>query len=89
MAVRTRDSLRLDMSSLDIAADTPPRDGSGSMRQAIEGVFAVISGQLGSLRRPGIFAALCVAFGIGAAVGVPTQRRLSRISRLACPRWDC
>ena len=42
---------------------------TGNMRQAIEGVFAVVSGQLGSLRRPGIFAALCVAFGIGAAVG--------------------
>lgn len=42
---------------------------TGNMRQAIEGVFAVISGQAGSLRRPGIFAALCVAFGIGAAVG--------------------
>jgi uncharacterized membrane protein YoaK (UPF0700 family) len=42
---------------------------TGNMRQAIEGVFATISGQLGSLRRPGIFAALCVAFGIGAAVG--------------------
>jgi uncharacterized membrane protein YoaK (UPF0700 family) len=42
---------------------------TGNMRQAIEGVFAVVSGQLGSLRRPGIFAALCVAFGTGAAVG--------------------
>jgi uncharacterized membrane protein YoaK (UPF0700 family) len=42
---------------------------TGNMRQAIEGVFAVVSGQRGSLRRPGIFAALCVAFGIGAAVG--------------------
>jgi len=42
---------------------------TGNMRQAIEGVFAVISGQLGSLRRPGIFAALCIAFGMGAAVG--------------------
>jgi uncharacterized membrane protein YoaK (UPF0700 family) len=35
----------------------------------IEGLFAVISGQFGSLRRSGTFAALCVAFGIGAAVG--------------------
>jgi uncharacterized membrane protein YoaK (UPF0700 family) len=42
---------------------------TGNMRQAIEGIFAVVSGQPGSLRRPGIFAALCVAFGIGAAVG--------------------
>jgi uncharacterized membrane protein YoaK (UPF0700 family) len=42
---------------------------TGNLRQSIEGVFAVVSGQLGSLRRPGIFAALCVAFGVGAAVG--------------------
>ena len=44
---------------------------TGNMRQAIEGVFATVSGgrQFGTLRRSGIFAALCVAFGIGAAVG--------------------
>ena len=42
---------------------------TGNMRQAIEGLFAVVSGQFGSLRRPGIFAALCVGFGLGAAVG--------------------
>jgi uncharacterized membrane protein YoaK (UPF0700 family) len=42
---------------------------TGNLRQAIEGLFAAVSGQFGSLRRPGIFAALCVAFGIGAAVG--------------------
>jgi uncharacterized membrane protein YoaK (UPF0700 family) len=42
---------------------------TGNLRQAIEGVFAVVSGQLGSLRRPGVFAALCVGFGMGAAVG--------------------
>ncbi|MBR1227844.1 MULTISPECIES: DUF1275 family protein [unclassified Bradyrhizobium] len=42
---------------------------TGNLRQATEGVFAVVSGQLGSLHRPGILAALCVAFGIGAAVG--------------------
>lgn len=42
---------------------------TGNLRQAIEGLFAVASGQLGSLRRPNIFAALCVAFGVGAAVG--------------------
>ena len=44
--VRASESLRLDMSSLDIAASPPI-----------------------SLRRPGIFAALCVTFGMGAAVG--------------------
>src|SRR6266436_665098 len=42
---------------------------TGNLRQAIEGLFAVLSGQFGSLRRPGIFAALCVGFGLGAAVG--------------------
>jgi uncharacterized membrane protein YoaK (UPF0700 family) len=42
---------------------------TGNMRQAIEGVFAVASGQSGSLRRPGVFAALCITFGMGAAVG--------------------
>jgi uncharacterized membrane protein YoaK (UPF0700 family) len=42
---------------------------TGNFRQAIEGLFAVISGQFGLLRRSGTFAALCVAFGIGAAVG--------------------
>lgn len=29
----------------------------------------MVSGQFGSLRHPGIFAALCVGFGLGAAVG--------------------
>jgi uncharacterized membrane protein YoaK (UPF0700 family) len=42
---------------------------TGNLRQLIEGLFAVVSGQFCSLCRPGIFAALCVAFGIGAAVG--------------------
>jgi uncharacterized membrane protein YoaK (UPF0700 family) len=44
---------------------------TGNMRQAIESVFAAVSGDRKShtLRRSGIFAVLCVAFGIGAAVG--------------------
>ena len=42
---------------------------TGNTRQAVEGVFTVVSGQSGSLRRPGIFAALCITFGMGAAVG--------------------
>jgi uncharacterized membrane protein YoaK (UPF0700 family) len=41
---------------------------TGNLRQAIKGLFAVVSGQLGSFRRPGILAALCVAFGAGAGV---------------------
>ncbi|KYK48556.1 hypothetical protein A1D31_02370 [Bradyrhizobium liaoningense] len=44
---------------------------TGNMRQAIEGVLKALSGggPPGPLRRSGIFAALCVAFGVGAAVG--------------------
>jgi uncharacterized membrane protein YoaK (UPF0700 family) len=57
------------MSSLYIAVSPPIR--RGNLRQAIESVFAAVSGDRESdtLRRSGIFAALCVAFGIGAAVG--------------------
>ena len=57
------------MSSLYIAVSPPIR--RGNMRQAIESVFAAVSGdpESDTLRRSGIFAALCVAFGIGAAVG--------------------
>jgi uncharacterized membrane protein YoaK (UPF0700 family) len=44
---------------------------TGNLRQAIEGLFAAASlrGEAGMLRRSGIFAAVCVAFGMGAAVG--------------------
>ncbi|MDA9432280.1 YoaK family protein [Bradyrhizobium sp. CCBAU 51627] len=44
---------------------------TGNMRQAIEGIFAVASGgvAVGRLRRSGIFAAVCCAFGLGAALG--------------------
>lgn len=44
---------------------------TGNMRQAIEGVFAVASGgaAVGTLRRSGVFAAVCGAFGLGAALG--------------------
>jgi len=44
---------------------------TGNMRQAIEGVFNAVSGsrKSGMLRRSGIFTAVCVAFGMGAAVG--------------------
>ncbi|MHB0769520.1 YoaK family protein [Bradyrhizobium sp. 5.13L] len=41
---------------------------TGNMRQAIEGLYMALSGG-GPLRRSGIFAALCVAFGVGAAIG--------------------
>lgn len=44
---------------------------TGNLRQAIEGLFAATSGggQPGMLRRSGIFASVCVAFGAGAAIG--------------------
>lgn len=44
---------------------------TGNMRQAIEGVLMALSGggPPGPLRRSGIFATLCVGFGMGAAVG--------------------
>jgi uncharacterized membrane protein YoaK (UPF0700 family) len=49
---------------------------TGNMRQAIEGVFTAVSGsgESGTLRRSGIFTAVCVAFGIGAAVGAYTTK---------------
>jgi uncharacterized membrane protein YoaK (UPF0700 family) len=43
---------------------------TGNLRQAIEGLFAALGGgQPGTFRRSGIFATLCVTFGLGAAVG--------------------
>ncbi|MGY8630880.1 YoaK family protein [Bradyrhizobium sp. 14AA] len=44
---------------------------TGNMRQAIETIFAVVSASapLGTLRRSGIFFALCAVFGFGAASG--------------------
>jgi len=62
MAVRTRDSLRLDMSSLDIAASPPIRRDETVQ---ISLLLAFAGGYLDAY----IFAALCIAFGVGAAVG--------------------
>jgi uncharacterized membrane protein YoaK (UPF0700 family) len=44
---------------------------TGNLRQGIETIFAVASGgaPLGTLRRSGIFFALCAMFGFGAAAG--------------------
>jgi uncharacterized membrane protein YoaK (UPF0700 family) len=44
---------------------------TGNMRQAIEGAFIAVTGEAppGTLRHSGIFTAVCVAFGFGAAVG--------------------
>jgi uncharacterized membrane protein YoaK (UPF0700 family) len=53
---------------------------TGNLRQAIEGLFAAVSGQFGSLRRPGIFAALCVGFGLGAAVGAYATKGIPHLA---------
>ena len=44
---------------------------TGNMRQAVEGIFAAVSGVGVSkaLRRSGVFSAICASFGLGAAVG--------------------
>jgi len=44
---------------------------TGNMRQAIENIFVVASGPApsGVLRRSGIFTAVCLTFGFGAAIG--------------------
>lgn len=49
---------------------------TGNMRQAIEGILAAASGRgaVGTLRRSGIFAAVCAAFGAGAALGALTTK---------------
>jgi uncharacterized membrane protein YoaK (UPF0700 family) len=71
-----RDSLRLDMSSLDIAA-SPAIRRDETVQIALLLAFAggyldaytwIIHGQRGSLRQPGVFATLCAAFGTGAAI---------------------
>jgi uncharacterized membrane protein YoaK (UPF0700 family) len=55
---------------------------TGNLRQAIEGVFTAAAGgrRLGALRRSGIFAALCVAFGIGAAVGAYATKAIPNLA---------
>ncbi|MDN3273334.1 YoaK family protein [Frankia sp. RB7] len=52
---------------------------TGNLRQAIEGVFAAASGH-GSLRPPGIFATLCFAFGLGAAVGAFATKQIPNLA---------
>ena len=52
---------------------------TGNMRQAIEGLFAAASGN-GTLRPPGIFATLCVAFGLGAAVGAFATKQIPNLA---------
>jgi uncharacterized membrane protein YoaK (UPF0700 family) len=51
---------------------------TGNLRQAIEAVFTAFSGtgKPGMLRRSGIFAAVCVAFGLGAAAGAYATKNI-------------
>jgi uncharacterized membrane protein YoaK (UPF0700 family) len=55
---------------------------TGSMRQAIEGIFTVTLGGRppGALRRSGVFMAVCVAFGLGAAVGAFATRTIPHLT---------
>src|SRR4051812_28616950 len=53
---------------------------TGNLRQGMEALFAVMSGQFGSLRHCRIFAALCVAFGIGAAIGAYTTKGIPELA---------
>ena len=50
---------------------------TSNLRQAVEGLFAAISGssEANAFRRPYVFAALCTAFGTGAAVGAFVTER--------------
>jgi uncharacterized membrane protein YoaK (UPF0700 family) len=51
---------------------------TGNFRQAIEGAFAVITGdpQAGPIRKSCVFMAVCAAFGTGAAVGAFITERM-------------
>jgi uncharacterized membrane protein YoaK (UPF0700 family) len=50
---------------------------TGNLRQAIEGVLAAVGGGQGAvLRRSSIFAGLCAAFGLGAAVGAFSTKEI-------------
>lgn len=57
---------------------------TGNLRQAIEGLYAWIAGEHGSLRRSGIFVTLCAAFGMGAAAGAYTTKNVPNFA-LALP----
>jgi uncharacterized membrane protein YoaK (UPF0700 family) len=52
---------------------------TGNMRQAIEGVFAVASGD-GALRPSGVFAVLCITFGLGAALGAFATKQIPNLA---------
>ena len=55
---------------------------TGNMRQAVEHMFAMTSAHApaGTLRRSGIFAALCAVFGFGAAVGALATKSIPNLA---------
>jgi uncharacterized membrane protein YoaK (UPF0700 family) len=55
---------------------------TSNLRQAVEGLFAAISGtaEADAVRRPYVFAALCTAFGAGAAVGALVTERIPALT---------
>jgi uncharacterized membrane protein YoaK (UPF0700 family) len=53
---------------------------TGNLRQAIEGLFALVSGQRASLRQPGILASLCASFGTGAAIGAYATKTIPNLA---------
>ena len=59
---------------------------TSNLRQAVEGLFAAISGssEPNAFRRPYVFAALCTAFGTGAAIGAFVTERIPALT-LAIP----
>ena len=55
---------------------------TGNLRQAIEGAFGAVyeRGSSGELRRAGVFAAVCAAFGTGAAIGAFTTKQIPNLA---------
>lgn len=55
---------------------------TGNLRQAIEGVFTAVagSGEVGTLRRSGVFTAVCVTFGLGAAIGAYATKNIPELA---------
>ena len=55
---------------------------TGNLRQAIENLFAALSGGglFGEFRRSGIFATLCVTFGVGAAAGAFATKAIPNLA---------
>ena len=54
---------------------------TGNMRQAIEGVFAAVSGgEFGRFAAPASLRQLCVTFGLGAAVGAFATKQIPNLT---------